>query len=169
MVVNHGTITGGLSGAPLAVLVLDRTRDAVGSSSGVGLVALWVRAATTSYVYLSMYGFNLSTPGVVAAKPPISAVPDATAMSPAGSFILARQYGGIPAVVAIVGGLTYLNAEALALTEFDVVPMGVTSRHYLTLGSAAAGNAASNQSGSAAANAAATNEAIACLAVLWED
>lgn len=169
MVVNYGTITGGLAGACAAVLVLDRTRDAAGSPSGVGAVALWCRALTTSFIYFSMYGFNISNPGVVAAKPPISAVPDATAMSPASALVLARHYGAIPAVVAIVGALTYLNAEALALTEFDVTPMGSTSRHYLTLGSAAAGGAATNQSNAGGANAAATNEQAACIAVLWED
>lgn len=156
------------AGAASCVLVIDRTRDATGTPTGVGLAAWLACSSTTSYVYVLHYGFNFSTPGIVAATPPVAATPDATSMSPAGSFVLSRHYARLPALYAVVGVLTYLNAEALALTEFDVVPLGSTSRHYLCLGSGNAGNAASNQS-NAAVNAAATNESAACLAVLWEN
>jgi hypothetical protein len=167
MVFNAGGLTSPPA-APVAALVLDRTRDAAGAPTGVGATALWVRNITTTATFVAMYGFNFSTPGTVAASVPISAVPDATTMSGAGNFVCARQYGRIPTLVNVAAALTYLNAEALALSEFDVAPIGATSRHFLCLGSANAGNAASNQS-NASANAATTNEGIAALAVLWEN
>lgn len=168
LVVNHGTLISP-AGAAIAVLVIDRTRSATGVATGQGAMAWWCVGNGASATFVGLYGFNFGTPGVVALSIPVAAVPDATAMSPATSLVLSRHYGRLPSLSVHVGVLTYLNAEALALSEFDVVPVGVTSRHYLCLGSAAAGNSASNQSTITGTNAAATNEAIACLAVLWEN
>lgn len=158
----------GNAGIVGTLLVIDRTRDTFGAATGVGACIWWTRyVAAGAGVFVSCYGLNFSAGSATGPLPPVAVVPDAASTSPAGSVLMSRHYAQLPALGAVVACLTYLNGEVVALSEFDVVPMGLTSRHYLALGSASAQNAAANQ-GNTTANGAATNEALATLAVVWE-